>query len=217
MISAQNKSAMSKRLYLKAVARLRIFLINASGVAAVEFAFLAPLLMVMTFGTIEISRALMVNKRFQRATAMVADLIAREKQIGATPEEASQALTGMLVSAQHVMEPFSSTPLQIAITQLRASSTDAEDTKVEWAWSYHNMPIADCGDKKSMPDKNMVSKGDAALVIEARYVYTPLLTKVVPDIAKSMTWSDTMTFSPRYGSVFYGQKTQNLKCPAGSG
>jgi Flp pilus assembly protein TadG len=217
MLFKQNNSAVSTRLYLKAKARLHVFLINSYGVAAVEFAFLAPLLMVMTFGTIEISRALMVNKRFQRATAMVGDLIAREKQIGATPEEASEALAGMLVSAQHVMEPFSSTPLQIAITQLRASSTDADNTKVEWAWSYHNMPIANCGDAKSMPDKNMVSKGDAALVIEAKYTYTPLLTKIVPDIAKSMTWSDTMTFSPRYGSVFYGQKTQNLKCPAGSG
>lgn len=213
----REKLPMNELLNFRAMSRIRAFLINSSGVAAVEFAFLAPVLMLMTFGTIEISRALMVNKRFQRATAMIGDLVAREKQIGSSPADASTTLSGMLVSAEHVMEPFSATPLQIAVTQLRASSTDASVTKVEWSWSYHNKEIANCGDTKSMPDKNMVSKGDAAIVIEAKYTYTPLLTNIVPSIAKSMTWSDTMTFAPRYGSVFYGQQTQNLKCPPGSG
>ncbi|AGK56502.1 hypothetical protein HYPDE_24083 [Hyphomicrobium denitrificans 1NES1] len=216
-VVAQEKLSMNQRLKLQITSRILAFLSNSSGVAAVEFAFIAPLLMLMTFGTFEISRALMVNKRFQRATAMIGDLVAREKQIGSTPEDASTTLDGMLVSAEHVMEPFSSTPLQIAITQLRASSADASITKVEWAWSYHNAAIANCGDVKSMPDPNMISKGDAAIVIEAKYTYTPLLANIVPGITQAMNWSDTMTFAPRYGSVFFGQKTQNLKCPAGSG
>jgi hypothetical protein len=32
-----------------------------------------------------------------------------------------------------------------------------------------------------------------------------------------MTWTDTMTFSPRYGSVFYGQDKLNTLCPPGTG
>jgi Flp pilus assembly protein TadG len=200
-----------------AKARLRKFAFNTSGVAAVEFAFLAPLLMLMTFGTFEVSRALLVNKRFQRATAMVGDLVSREKQVGSTPTDASNTLDGMLVSAEHAMEPFSSSPLQLSITQLRASSSDAKKTKVEWSWSYHNMPIASCGDEKSMPAEDMISAGDAAILVEAKYVYKPLLTKIIPGLVSEMTWSDKMTFAPRYGSVFYGQETQNLKCPPGSG
>lgn len=201
----------------KVSARLRTFVANTSAAAAVEFAFLAPVLMLMTFGTVEISRALMANKRFQRATAMIGDLVAREKQIGSSPTDAAAALTGMLVSAEHVMQPFTSSPLQIAVTQLRASSTDAQKTKVEWSWSYHAMPISSCGDDKSMPDKDMISKGDAAIIIEAQYTYTPLLSNILPGITKTMTWSDTMTFSPRWGSVFFGQEKLNTKCPPGSG
>jgi Flp pilus assembly protein TadG len=215
---------MNQRLKLQATSRIRAFLLNSSGVAAVEFAFIAPLLMLMTFGTFEISRALMVHKRFQRAAAMVGDLVAREGQIGSTPAEASTILDGMLISAEHVMEPFSSTPLQIAITQLRASPADANITKVEWAWSYHSAAIANCGDLKSMPDQNMISKGDAAIVVEATYTYTPLLANIAPGIAQSMTWSDTMTYSPRApksrgggGAVNYGQTGLNTKCPPGSG
>jgi Flp pilus assembly protein TadG len=202
---------------------IRAFAFDIAGVAAVEFAFLAPVLMLMTFGTFEVSRALMAHKRFQRATAMVGDLVSRESQIGSTPGEASSTLDGMMISAEHVMEPFSSAPLQIAITQLRASSSDANVTKVEWSWSYHNQPITDCGDIKSMPDKNMISKGDAAIVVEATYTYTPLLANIVPDITRSMVWSDTMTYSPRgekkkgVSAVRYGQSDLNTKCPPGSG
>jgi len=196
---------------------IRTFAADTNAVAAVEFAFIAPLLMLMTFGTFEISRALVAHKRFQRATAMVGDLVSREKQIGSTDASAKTALSGMLVSAQHAMKPFSASPLQIGITQLRASASDAKVTKVEWSWSYNNMDVKSCGDTKSMPDDNMISKGDAAIVVEAKYKYEPLLANIVPGISQTMEWSDTMSFAPRWGAVFFAQDKLNTKCPPGSG
>jgi Flp pilus assembly protein TadG len=198
---------------LIAKARIRGFLADASGIAAVEFAYIAPLLMLMTFGTFEISRALIVHKRFQRATAMVGDLVSREEQLGATYPEAKAALDGIMLSAQHVMEPYTSTPLRMAITQLRASSSDAKKTNVEWSYSYNGMPVTNCPLAKNMPAWDMITKGNAAIVVEAQYQYTPLLTNIIPNLIKQMNWSDTMAFSPRYGSVFYGQATQNTVCP----
>jgi Flp pilus assembly protein TadG len=198
---------------LLAKARIRGFLADASGIAAVEFAYIAPLLMLMTFGTFEISRALIVHKRFQRATAMVGDLVSREEQLGATYPEAKAALDGIMLSAQHVMEPYTSTPLRMAITQLRASSSDAKKTNVEWSYSYNGMPVTNCPLAKNMPAWDMITKGNAAIVVEAQYQYTPLLTNIIPNLIKQMNWSDTMAFSPRYGSVFYGQATQNTVCP----
>ncbi|HXE01093.1 MAG TPA: TadE/TadG family type IV pilus assembly protein [Hyphomicrobium sp.] len=198
---------------LLAKARIRGFLADGSGIAAVEFAYIAPLLMLMTFGTFEISRALIVHKRFQRATAMVGDLVSREEQLGATYPEAKAALDGIMLSAQHVMEPYTSTPLRMAITQLRASSSDAKKTNVEWSYSYNGMPVTNCPLAKNMPAWDMITKGNAAIVVEAQYQYTPLLTNIIPNLIKQMNWSDTMAFSPRYGSVFYGQATQNTVCP----
>jgi Flp pilus assembly protein TadG len=208
---------MSLLSQVSAKIRLHNFVSDVAGVAAVEFACLAPLLMLMTFGTFEVSRALLVNKRFQRATAMVGDLVSREKQIGDSPADASDALSGMLVSAEHVMQPYSSAPLQMAISQLRASSTDATKTKIEWAWSYHNMPIGVCGQPKTLTTQNIVTKGNAVIVVEAKYSYKPLLTKIIPGLIGEMTWTDTMMFSPRYGSVFYGQDKLNTLCPPGTG
>jgi Flp pilus assembly protein TadG len=67
----ENARHLKQLLMGRAKASMRTFLLNSSGVAAVEFALLAPLLMLMTFGTFEITRALIAHKRFQRATAIV--------------------------------------------------------------------------------------------------------------------------------------------------
>lgn len=193
--------------------RLRRFARQRSGIAAVEFAYLAPLLMLMTFGTFEIARALLVHKRFQRATYMVGDLVAREEQLGTTSAEAKAALDGIMRSAEHALWPYSSTPLQVGILQLRANATNATVTTVEWSYAYHNKSVTKCPNVKAMPASNMITAGNAAILVESTYSYTPLLTNIIPDVVTSMTWNDTMTFAPRYGSVFYGQSTQNLVCP----
>jgi len=195
---------------------LQRFARGNAGIAAVEFAYLAPLLMLITFGTFEMTRALIVYKRFQRATAMVGDLVAREQQLGSTRSQAVSALDGIMRSMANVMAPYSVTPLKLVITQLRASSSDATQTKIEWNYGYQTTPTQSCGAQKTMPRPNMVTAGNAAIVVEATYKYTPLLTNIIPGLVHQMSWSDTMTLAPRNGSVFYGQDSQNTTCPAGT-
>jgi Flp pilus assembly protein TadG len=198
------------------ISRFRSLLRDRSGIAAVEFALLAPVLMLMTFGTFEITRALIVHKRFQKATAMIGDLVAREQQLGANSTDAKNQLDAMMIAAVQAMAPYSSSPLQMGIYQFRANSTDATKTRIEWAYAYNYMIIQPCSltytSNKLVP-ANLISKGDAAIIVDAKYQFSPLLKNLLPDVIKNMTWSNTATFSPRYGSVFYGQATQNSVCP----
>ncbi|MBS0268245.1 MAG: pilus assembly protein [Proteobacteria bacterium] len=202
---------------LRLISRFRSFLRNRAGVAAVEFAFLAPVLMLMTFGTFEITRALMMHQRFQRATAMIGDLVAREQQLGASSSEAVTQLNSIMKAAQHAMAPYSYTPLQMGIYQFRANSTDATKTRIEWSYAYNNMIIQPCSltyTSNQLVPSSLLSKGDAAIIIDAKYQYSPLLTNLLPNVINQMTWTDTITFAPRFGSVFYGQATQNSVCPS---
>ena len=57
----------------RSVARL---ISDKRGVAAVEFAFIAPLLLCMYFVTMEVGQAIETNKKVGRVGSMVADLIA---------------------------------------------------------------------------------------------------------------------------------------------
>lgn len=200
----------------RTISRIRSLVSDASGVAAIEFAIIAPVLMVMTFGTFEMSRALIVHKRFQKAAAIVGDLVSRQEQLGTSYDDAKAQLALMMSAAVQAMVPYSATPLQIGIYQFRAKSTDATQTRVEWSYAYHDMPVQSCSltyTTNSLVPPNLLSKGDAAVIIDASYQYTPLLTNIIPGVVKQMTWSNTLTFSPRYGSVFYGQATQNTTCP----
>jgi len=196
--------------------RFRCLLRDRSGIAAVEFALLAPVLMLMTFGTFEITRALIMHKRFQKAAAMIGDLVAREQQLGASSTDAKNQLDAMMIAAVQAMAPYSSSPLQMGIYQFRANSTDATKTRIEWSYAYNSMIIQPCSltyTSNALVPANLISKGDAAIVIDAKYQFSPLLKNLLPAVISNMTWTDTATFAPRYGSVFYGQATQNSVCP----
>ncbi len=189
------------------------FLSDRKGMAAVEFAYIVPLLMLMIFGTFELSRALLMHKRFQRTTAMVGDLIAREEQLGTNSAGAKSALDGIMRSAEHVMEPYSTAPLRMGIMQLRAASNDANKTTIEWSYSYHGKTVQNCPTLKAMPETGMITAGNAAIVIETEYDFEPYLRDIIPGLIDAVTWEDTMVFAPRDGSVDYGS-TQPGNCPS---
>lgn len=198
------------------ISRFRSLLWDRSGIAAVEFAVLAPVLMLMTFGTFEITRALIVHKRFQKAASMIGDLVAREQQLGSTSTEAKNQLNSIMVAAVQAMAPYSSSSMQMGIYQFRANSADATKSRIEWSYAYNSMIIQPCSltyTSNTLVPANLLSKGDAAIIIDAKYQYSPLLKNLLPAVIKNMTWTDTVTFAPRFGSVFYGQATQNSVCP----
>ena len=58
------------------------------GVAAVEFVFLAPLLITLYFGTMEISHALQANKKIGRAAASIGDIVTQESALTAASLDA---------------------------------------------------------------------------------------------------------------------------------
>lgn len=192
-------------------AKFRVFHTDVSGVAAVEFALLVPILLIMTFGTVELSRALMIHKRFQRATAMVGDLVTREKQLwpadkadaNVTTADAKATLAGIMKSVAHAMSPYSVTPLSLRVYQVWANLTDPRKTKIEWSYQYPTGATVGCGDSKSVDSGVLIGNG-RAIFIEATYTYTPILTNLLPGIIHQSTWSDTMVVMPRdVPSVMY--------------
>jgi Flp pilus assembly protein TadG len=196
-------------------ARIDRFAASTSGVAAIEFAYLAPLLMLMTWGTLEISRGVMTHKRFQRVTAMVGDLVAREKQLGTNVSEAKAELAGIMESAKNVMLPFSSTPLKLTVMSVRSNPNPPNATTVEWSYAYQGATAPQCPAPKVMP-AGMISPGNAAIVVESSYVYTPLLANLSQAFGgwgSSITWTDTITNSPRNSCVDYAGMNCTGVCP----
>ena len=94
---------------------------DTQGAAAVEFGFLAPVLLLMLLATIETARAVSTDRHFTSAVATAGDLVAREEYLGKTSTAAKSNLDSMMLSIKHLMQPYDSSSLKLAVFSVRAS------------------------------------------------------------------------------------------------
>jgi Flp pilus assembly protein TadG len=91
------------------------------GNAAIEFAMLAPLLTLTLLGTIEMSRAINMDREFNQETDMMGDLVACEQFHGTSQGDALTNLNAMVASVQEVMQPYDTASLALGIFSVYAS------------------------------------------------------------------------------------------------
>ncbi len=184
------------------------------GLAATEFAFLAPLLVLMYLGTVEVSRAIDIDRQFTSAAAMTSDLVAREEELGDTKAKADATLDGIVQSVQHVLHPYDPDNLKLSIFSVKASTEDASDTKVEWSYSHNGYSApSKCSTYPLAP--GVVAEGESVIVVEASYTFDPLFTDIVPGMSGRMTWNDKSIHSPRNSCVDYAGNQCLLDCSGG--
>jgi Flp pilus assembly protein TadG len=184
---------------------------DTRGAAAIEFAYIAPVLLLMLLATIEIGRAINIDREFDTATAMAGDLVAREEYLGTSTSDAQNNLDGMMKSIAHIMEPYDSSTLKLGIFQVRASSTDATDTKVDWSYSYNGGSAPTKCQAYTLP-AGLIDKGGSAIVVEGSYLYKPLFAGFVPGLSGNITWTDKSFHSPRINSCVDYVKPSGNAC-----
>lgn len=176
---------------------------DCRGIAAVEFALLAPIMVLLSVAAIEIGRAVEVDRRFGTVTSMLAHLVAREKELSNTD---LQAITDI---AAHVMRPYDATSLRITIISVKAASDDANNTRVEWAYAS--------GVGASKPDKcqvydlprNLLDPGASTIVVRTGYEFSPILAT---SFIGPISWADEAMHSPRNSCVNYNDQKCLLTC-----
>ena len=106
---------------------LRKFVGNRRGVAAIEFAFIAPLLLTMYFVTMEIAPAIDANKKVGRSASMIADLVTQQQSISKTEVEAIMAI------GEATLRPYNRTNLKVIITAIEITDEEAPEVRVFWS------------------------------------------------------------------------------------
>jgi len=97
------------------------------GVAAIEFAFIAPVLLSLYFVTMEVSQGIEVNKKVGRVGSMVADLITQQQTISKSELDAILQIGGS------ILQPYNRSQPTIIVTAIQI--TDENSPKVVVAWS----------------------------------------------------------------------------------
>jgi hypothetical protein len=128
---------------------------------------------------------------------LVGDLVSREDTIGTTAAEASLEMDGMMRAAEHAMSPYGFSALKIGVSAIVAPPAPATQTTVAWSYPYHGYTVSACGTSKNMPAAGMIAAGNSAILVEASYVYSPLISNLIPGFRSSVTWTDRIANAPR--------------------
>ena len=152
--------------------KVKRFAADGRGVAAIEFAFIAPLLLTMYFVTMEIAPAIDSNKKVGRAASMIADLITQQQQITKSEVEAIMRI------GQSTLNPYSRSPLNIKVTAIEMSADSSPTATVAWSRKMvdGNFSAGDTkGSTATVPAKLKVS-GSYLIRVEADLSYRPIIT-----------------------------------------
>ena len=100
---------------------------NEDGIGAVEFALLAPVLLLVYVGTVELSTALTVDKRITKASAITTDIIANLESV----DKAS--LREMVGVAQSIVAPYDASTLRFQVVGINVNSSGV--ATIAWSWN----------------------------------------------------------------------------------
>lgn len=122
-----NPDAMTVSPMQKMSLRVRGLLIDCRGIAAVEFAVILPVMLVMFFGVVEFSSAIAVYRKATLVARTLSDLTSQMKDSVADAD-----LTSFGQTAKAIMTPYAASPLISSITELYVEPVTLV-AKVQWS------------------------------------------------------------------------------------
>jgi Flp pilus assembly protein TadG len=150
-----------------------------SGIAAVEFALVLPVMILFSLGLAEVGRFALLNLKLQHAANTMADLASRDEQLSVA------AVTSMFNATQHIVQPFDIGNQGKVI--LSGVGVDAgKPPMIFWQQQGagklgEKSRIGDVGKTATVPKDLILRAGETVIVAEAMFRYEPWLLALVPE------------------------------------
>ena len=154
-----------------ALGLVRRFLGQTRAVAAVEFALIAPVMVLLYLGGTELTRMIGIDRKVTMAARVASDLVARQTNSVMTAAELSTAFDG----ASAMLAPYATTPLAIVVSSVVID--DKGKATVSWSATRGGTARAK-GASVTLPDGIAVNSS-SLIWAEASYTYTGLFEVVV--------------------------------------
>ncbi len=148
------------------------FWADRRGVAAVEFAFLAPLLICMYFMSMEVSQGIETSKKVSRIGAMVADLITQQPSVTKSEVDAVLKIGGAL------LQPYKRSQPEIIVTGIQITTDSTPKVLVAWSRKLSGGAYSADAAKNTVttvPDKLKVA-GSFLVRVQSSLAYKPVVT-----------------------------------------
>ena len=157
--------------------RVRDLLSDRSGLAAVEFAMIFPIMVVLYFGVVEFSSAIAVDRKATQVARTLSDLTSQSVSV------ADADLISFGQAAKAIMTPYPAQPLISSITEVYVDNATGV-TRAQWSKGLTIGPTGDVtvsagphnpGDVVVLPTSLAVAKGTYVIWSKVNYTYTPAI------------------------------------------
>ena len=160
---------------------------NNSGVAAIEFAMIIPIMAALFVGTYEFSAGVAVDRKVTLMARTLSDLTSQNTEV------TDDKLTNFFNASKAIMTPYASTPVEGTITELYINPSTMK-ARVQWSKGAH---AHSAGDIIDIPDALKV--GSTYLILsEVKYKYVPSVAWFINKV-DGIPLSDISYTRPRQG------------------
>jgi Flp pilus assembly protein TadG len=175
---------------------------DRSAVAAIEFALIVPIMLVMFFGTVEMSSGVAVDRKVTLVARTLSDLTSQSTSVADTD------MTNFFTASGAILTPYSPTPTHAKLSELYVDPSTLQ-ARVQWSKSATldssgNVTLAAGRAVSSIvaiPSQLAVG-GTYLIFSEVSYLYTPTVGYVMGHAGVNL--SDVAYTRPRQSTcVFY--------------
>lgn len=151
---------------------IRRFWRDRRGVSAIEFALIAPLMLLIYFGLVECCQGYMASRRAGHTASIVADLVA---QSDAT---STQDLTSVFAIGDMIMRPFPGAPLSIRVSSVTMDANGV--AKVDWSRG-NDKALTARAKTSAVSDlpPGLIENGESLILGETEFEYTSPFAQVI--------------------------------------
>jgi Flp pilus assembly protein TadG len=166
------------------IRHLRNLVRDQRGVSAVEFAMLAPLMITMYFGTVEVSQGISIDRKLSLTARTVADLASQVTSIN------NADMTNLLQASSAVISPYPADKLGVTVSLVEVDANS--NATIKWSDTLNGTARA-AGSAVTLPPALLVP--NSRLVwSEVKYAYTPTIGHT---ITGTVNLKDQLYMRPR--------------------
>lgn len=163
--------------------QLKSLIKDRRGTAAVEFAFVAPVMILMYYGLAELTQGMMADRRAAHVASAIGDLVAQDTQIN------TAEMNDIFKVGEAIIAPFPTNGLSMRVTSLRKDSTGA----IQVMWSKSSGTMGVLSSVSSVP-AGLIANNESLILAESSYVYNSATRKALPN---ALTFTQKYYLKPR--------------------
>jgi Flp pilus assembly protein TadG len=173
---------------------------DCNGVAAIEFAMIVPIMLVMFFGTVEFSTGVAVNRKVTLIARTLSDLTSQSLSVADTD------LINFFTASNAIMTPYPSAPTQANLCEVYVDLVTLQ-VRVEWnksaTFNSSGAVVLAPGLAANCPvtiPSQLAVGGTYLIFSKVTYPYTPVVNYAMSQTAVTFTLSDVSYTRPRQSS-----------------